>query len=308
GGRIPHGLPQSGRAARPGPVEGQNRGRHGRGSRLPGSRGQRAVDHGRRARRVPRGRLTGRARPGRHFFPESAIHDAKRGSPQMNIHIFDSGEQLDEAAAETICGFIRAKPGAVLGLATGETPLGIYRKLAEKFREGLISFRQVTTFNLDEYVNLPEDHPESYHAYMRRHLFDHIDLPPSRAHLPCGNAADLAAECQRYDALIEEAGGIDLQMLGIGHNGHIGFNEPGRELAAGTHVVRLAPETRRANARFFGSIDEVPERAVTMGVGTILKARLILLIAKGADKADIVRRALTGPITTECPASLLQTH
>ncbi|OUM98981.1 MAG: glucosamine-6-phosphate deaminase [Paenibacillaceae bacterium ZCTH02-B3] len=226
----------------------------------------------------------------------------------MNIHIFDSGEQLDEAAAETICGFIRAKPGAVLGLATGETPLGIYRKLAEKFREGLISFRQVTTFNLDEYVNLPEDHPESYHAYMRRHLFDHIDLPPSRAHLPCGNAADLAAECQRYDALIEEAGGIDLQMLGIGHNGHIGFNEPGRELAAGTHVVRLAPETRRANARFFGSIDEVPERAVTMGVGTILKARLILLIAKGADKADIVRRALTGPITTECPASLLQTH
>jgi len=226
----------------------------------------------------------------------------------MNICIFDSGEQLDEAGAETICGFIRANPKAVLGLATGETPLGIYRILVRKFREGLISFRQVTTFNLDEYVNLPEDHPESYHTYMRRHLFDHIDLPPSRAHLPRGNAADLAAECRRYDTLIEEAGGIDLQILGIGHNGHIGFNEPGPGLVSGTHVVRLAPETRRANARFFGGFDEVPEMAVTMGVGTILKAGLILLIAKGEDKAEIVHRALKGPITTECPASLLQAH
>jgi glucosamine-6-phosphate deaminase len=226
----------------------------------------------------------------------------------LNIQVFASGDQLDEACADLIGGMVRIKPRAVLGLATGGTPLGVYRRLIADHRNGLISFRQATTFNLDEYVGLPENHPESYRAYMRRNLFDHIDLPLSRAHLPDGNAADLEAECRRYDALIEEAGGIDLQLLGIGHNGHIGFNEPDRELATGTHVVDLAEETRRANARFFRSIDEVPRRAITMGVGTILKARTIVLMAKGADKADIVRRALEGPITTECPASLLQTH
>jgi len=226
----------------------------------------------------------------------------------LNIQVFASGEQLDEACADLIGGMLRIKPRAVLGLATGGTPLGVYRRLIEDYRKGLVSFRQATTFNLDEYVGLPEDHPESYHSYMRRNLFDHIDLPLSRAHLPNGGAADLEAECRRYDALIEEAGGIDLQLLGIGHNGHIGFNEPDRELATGTHVVDLAEETRRANARFFRSIDEVPEQAITMGVGTILKARTIVLLAKGADKADIVRRALEGPITTDCPASLLQTH
>lgn len=215
---------------------------------------------------------------------------------------------MDEACADLIGGMIRVKPRAVLGLATGGTPLGVYRRLIEDYRNGLLSFRQATTFNLDEYVGLPEDHPESYHSYMRKNLFDHIDLPLSRAHLPNGNAEDLAAECRRYDALIEEAGGIDLQLLGIGHNGHIGFNEPDRELETGTHVVELAEKTRQANARFFSSVDEVPRQAITMGVGTILKARMIVLMAKGADKADIVRRALEGPITTDCPASLLQTH
>jgi len=226
----------------------------------------------------------------------------------LNIHVFASGDQLDEACADLIGGIIRIKPRAVLGLATGGTPLGVYRRLIGDYRKGLVSFRHATSFNLDEYVGLPESRPESYHAYMRKNLFDHIDLPLSRAHLPNGNAADLEAECRRYDALVEEAGGIDLQLLGIGHNGHIGFNEPDRELAAGTHLVHLADTTRRANARFFNSIDEVPKQAITMGVGTILKAKMIVLIAKGADKADIVRRALEGPITTECPASLLQTH
>jgi len=226
----------------------------------------------------------------------------------LNIQVFASGEQLDEACAGLIGGLIRIKPSAVLGLATGETPLGVYRLLIGDYRNGLVSFRQATTFNLDEYVGLSEVHPKSYHAYMRQNLFNHIDLPPERAHLPNGNASDLAAECRRYDALIEEAGGIDLQLLGIGHNGHIGFNEPGPELIAGTHVVDLAEKTRRANARFFSSVDEVPRQAITMGVGTILKARIIVLIAKGKDKADIVRRALEGPVTTECPASLLQTH
>lgn len=226
----------------------------------------------------------------------------------MNIQVFASGDQLDEACADLIGGMIRIKPRAVLGLATGGTPLGVYRRLIDDYRNGLVSFRHATTFNLDEYVGLPEDHPESYHAYMRKNLFDHIDLPLSRAHLPNGNAADLEAECRHYDALIEEAGGIDLQLLGIGHNGHIGFNEPDRELATGTHVVELAEKTRQANARFFNSIDEVPRLAITMGVGTILKARTIVLMAKGEDKADIVRRALEGPITTDCPASLLQAH
>jgi len=226
----------------------------------------------------------------------------------LNIHVFATEEHLDDACANLIAGLIRVNPRAVLGLATGGTPLGVYRRLIRDFKEGLLSFRQVTTFNLDEYVNLPEEHPESYHAYMKRNLLDHIDLPLSRAHLPNGNASDLDAECRRYDALIEDAGGIDLQLLGVGHNGHIGFNEPGRELVAGTHVVELAQQTRQANARFFHSVDEVPTQAITMGVGSILKAGTIVLLAKGADKADILQRALEGPITTECPASLLQTH
>jgi glucosamine-6-phosphate deaminase len=172
----------------------------------------------------------------------------------------------------------------------------------------MFSFRNVTTFNLDEYVNLPVDHPESYHSYMNSHLFHHIDLPASQCHIPDGNAADPAEECRRYDQLIELSGQIDLQLLGIGHNGHIGFNEPAHALIRGTHIVDLAEETREANARYFSSLNEVPSQALTMGVGTILKAKKILLVVKGADKADIVRRAVQGPITTDCPASLLQTH
>jgi glucosamine-6-phosphate deaminase len=226
----------------------------------------------------------------------------------MNILTFDDEEKLNEAGANIIAGILQTKPRAVLGLATGGTPVGIYRQLVQGFQRGLFSFRQATTFNLDEYVGLPETHPESYHSYMRRHLFGHIDLPPEQAHIPDGNAADLEAECRRYDALIERAGQFDLQLLGLGHNGHIGFNEPAHALLRGTHIVDLAAETRRANARFFASPDEVPKRAITMGVGTILKAKMILLVVRGADKADIVRRALTGPIATDCPASLLQTH
>jgi len=226
----------------------------------------------------------------------------------MNIHKFPSGKELNRAGAEIIKGVLRMKPDAVLGLATGGTPVGIYEELVLAHRSGLISFRGATTFNLDEYVGLPEDHPESYHAYMQRHLFRHIDLPPGRSHIPNGMAPDLQAECARYDRLLEAARGIDLQILGLGHNGHIGFNEPDLALTSGTHVVQLREETRRANARFFPSPDDVPTHALTMGVGTILKAKTILLVVRGADKADIVHQALTGPITTECPASLLQTH
>lgn len=226
----------------------------------------------------------------------------------MNLLTFPSEAELNAAAAGLIAGLVQTKPDAVLGLATGSTPLGIYKELISSYRKKLVSFRRVTTFNLDEYVGLAPDHPQSYKSYMKHHLFDHIDLKPENTHIPDGTAARPEDECARYDALLAAAGRIDLQLLGIGHNGHIGFNEPERSLSFGTHVVRLAERTRAANARFFASPGEVPTHAITMGVGAILHARTILLIAKGADKADILHQALAGDITTECPASLLRLH
>lgn len=226
----------------------------------------------------------------------------------MNIHRFANQQELNEAGAGIITGLVQTKPDAVLGLATGGTPVGVYEELVKFYRKGRVSFKSVTTFNLDEYVGLPEDHAESYHAYMKQHLFGHVDLPADQAHIPNGNAANAEEECLRYNRELEKAKQIDLQILGLGHNGHIGFNEPDHSLISGTHLVELKPETREANARFFSSLDEVPSHALTMGVGTILKAKTILLIVRGTDKAEIVHRALTGPITTELPASLLQTH
>jgi glucosamine-6-phosphate deaminase len=226
----------------------------------------------------------------------------------MNLLTFDSHDKLHESGAGIITGLVQTNPRAVLGLATGGTPVGIYQEIVKSYQQGLVRFGEATSFNLDEYVGLPENHPESYRTYMRVHLFNHIDLPASQTHIPDGNAADLTAECRRYDNLLEQAGQIDLQLLGLGHNGHIGFNEPDHALISGTHVVQLRDDTRRANARFFDAPDEVPALALTMGVGTILKAKMILLVVKGSDKADIVHRALRGPITTDCPASLLQTH
>ncbi|MFC0213401.1 glucosamine-6-phosphate deaminase [Paenibacillus chartarius] len=226
----------------------------------------------------------------------------------MNIRIFNSQEDLNEAAADLIGGLVLRNPSAVLGLATGGTPVGIYASLVRRCAAGIVRFRDVTTFNLDEYVGLPKNHPESYFSYMRKHLFDAVDARPERCHLPDGSAADIAAECARYDGLLAQAGRIDLQLLGIGHNGHIGFNEPDHALLSGTHVVELKPSTREANARFFDSPEQVPTHAITMGIGSILKAQSILLVARGADKAEIMQRALYGPITTDCPASLLQTH
>ena len=232
----------------------------------------------------------------------------ERMKPKVNVLTFPSEAELNAAAAGLIVGLIQTKPDAVLGLATGGTPIGIYEELVAAYRKKLVSFRRVVTFNLDEYVGLAPGHPQSYRSYMRRHLFDHIDADPARIHIPDSTAARPEEECARYDALLAAAGRIDLQLLGIGHNGHIGFNEPDRSLPFGTHVVRLAEQTRAANARFFASPEEVPTHAITMGVGPILHARTVLLIAKGADKADILYRALTGEITTECPASLLQLH
>lgn len=226
----------------------------------------------------------------------------------MNVQIFDSPGQLHEAGAGIIGGLLQTKPSAVLGLATGGTPVGIYEELVKAYRRGLVRFKEATTFNLDEYVGLPGTHPQSYRYYMNEHLFSQVDLAPERTHIPDGMSPDPQEECRRYDALLQRAGQIDLQLLGIGHNGHIGFNEPDHALISGTHVVELREETRLANARFFDRLEAVPTHAVTMGVATILKAKTIVLVVKGEDKADIVHRALTGPIATDCPASLLQTH
>lgn len=224
----------------------------------------------------------------------------------MEIRIFDDQSELDRYAASLFAETVRRKPDAVLGLATGSTPIGIYEKIVEEHRRGL-SFREVTTFNLDEYVGLPRNHEQSYYTYMQKHLFAHIDIRPENVHLPNGTADDLAAECARYDALLAKHP-IDIQLLGLGHNGHIGFNEPDESLIGETHVVELKRETLEANARFFTSIRDVPTHAVTMGVGAILRAKTIVLAARGTDKARIVKEALQGPITTKCPASLLQTH
>ncbi|ASR46154.1 glucosamine-6-phosphate deaminase [Paenibacillus kribbensis] len=226
----------------------------------------------------------------------------------MNIRIFNSREDLNATAAAVIAGLLLTKPQAMLGLATGSTPIGIYQHLADMYRKGQVSFARAFAVNLDEYVGLSQDHPQSYRRFMNEHLFQHIDIPIAHTRVPDGNALDLAAECAAHEQAILDHGHVDLQLLGIGHNGHIGFNEPGRSLTGSTHVVDLEERTRTANARFFGHIDAVPKQAITMGVGTILKAKQIVLVAFGADKADIIKQALTGPVTTECPASLLQCH
>ena len=225
----------------------------------------------------------------------------------MELKFFGTISELDQYAAQLFAAALTHNPRAALGLATGSTPIGIYEKMIEMYRKGEISFKEATTFNLDEYVGLPPVHDQSYAHYMRQHLFAHIDLPCEQIHLPNGTAADLEDECKRYDRMLEEQP-VAIQLLGLGHNGHIGFNEPDGALQGGTHIVELKEETREANARFFDSLDDVPKQAITMGVGSILKASSILLVVKGADKAEIVKQALTGPITTECPASLLQTH
>lgn len=226
----------------------------------------------------------------------------------MNILKFESNEELNKVGANIITSLVQTNPYAVLGLATGSTPIGIYQGIINTYNQGLVSFKHVTSFNLDEYVGLPEGHKESYRTFMNEQLFKHIDIPLENTHVPNGNAEDLQAEGPRYDEMMANTKPIDLQILGIGHNGHIGFNEPDDNLNCGTYVVDLKQSTLEANARFFDSIDEVPKQAITMGIGQILKAKMIMLVVRGADKAAVVKRALEGPITTDCPASLLQTH
>ena len=215
---------------------------------------------------------------------------------------------MSRKAANIISAQVIMKPNCVLGLATGGTPVGTYKQLVEWYNKGDIDFSEVTTVNLDEYRGLPKEHPESYWSFMHRNLFDHVNIRPEAINLPDGTNLDAEAECKRYDEVIRSVGGVDLQLLGIGHDGHIGFNEPCDHFPVMTHEVLLADMTREANKRFFASIDEVPTKAVTMGIGTVMAARKIVMVITGADKADILCRAFFGPVTPEVPASILQFH
>ncbi|HOU53621.1 MAG TPA: glucosamine-6-phosphate deaminase [Myxococcota bacterium] len=211
-------------------------------------------------------------------------------------------------AAHFIVRHVTQNPRSVLGLATGRTMLGLYRDLVDRHRRGEVSFAGCTSFNLDEYVNLNPDHPASYHAYMRWNFVEGVDIPPERVFIPDGNHEPILESCTRYEEEIRKAGGIDLQVLGIGRNGHIAFNEPGSSLASRTRVKRLSQDTILANTPDFGDPDSVPRYVITMGIGTILEARMILLIATGRSKARAVEQMVEGPVTAQCPASVLQMH
>lgn len=225
----------------------------------------------------------------------------------MNVVVVANFDSMSAEVAKMVFAQIVRKPDSVLGLATGSTPLGVYSLLAEYHARGT-DFSRLTTFNLDEYVGLAPDHPQSYHWYMRENFFSKVNIKPDRIFIPNGMAEALEAECLRYDELIKQAGGIDLQLLGIGSNGHIGFNEPGTEFGTTTHIVDLAESTIRDNARFFESIDQVPTRALSMGIKSIMQAKEVILMASGGSKADAVCAAVKGPVTTAVPASVLQLH
>jgi glucosamine-6-phosphate deaminase len=227
----------------------------------------------------------------------------------MRVRIFRDPEALARALAADVSRQLAAKPETVLGLPTGRTPIPLYRELVRLFEASAIDFSRATTFNLDEFLGLEASDPHSYRAFMQRHLFDHVNLPARRIQFLDGTARDLERECRRYERAIERAGGIDLQILGLGMNGHIGFNEPARALIARTHRVRLTPATRRANATFFANrVRAVPHQALSMGMATILHARRIVLLATGATKARCVERMLDGPVTPKLPGSFLQLH
>ena len=226
----------------------------------------------------------------------------------MRVVILENSQQVSARAADLICQLVSSKPKCVLGLATGGTPLGTYQELIARHRAGQVSFARVTTFNLDEYVGLPMGHEYSYRHFMHQHLFELADFELSRCHLPDGNAADIPAACCAYEEQIAAAGGIDLQLLGVGSDGHIGFNEPGSSLASRTRIKALTQRTLRDNARFFSSLEEVPKLSITMGVGTILESRQILMLATGSNKAAVVKAFVEGPVTAQVPASVLQFH
>lgn len=226
----------------------------------------------------------------------------------MRIIVTKDYEDMSKKAAAIIAAQVAEKPDCVLGLATGSTPIGTYKNLVEWYENGSLDFSQVRTVNLDEYRGLPRDNDQSYYYFMHDNLFNHVNIDEANTNVPDGTNPDADAECARYEALIASYGGQDLQLLGLGHNGHIGFNEPAQEFDKTTHCVDLQESTIEANKRFFASADDVPKQAYTMGIGTIMKAKKILVVANGEGKADIVAKAFFGPVTPEVPASILQFH
>ncbi|MEO8380675.1 MAG: glucosamine-6-phosphate deaminase [Acidobacteriota bacterium] len=225
----------------------------------------------------------------------------------MNWQSFDSADALSAHAASLLLQAIRESPRAVLGLPTGRTPIGMYQRVVRECSREYHCFRNVTTFNLDEYAGVAAGHPGSYASYMREHLFDHVDLDPRNTHIPNGHAADLEAECRRYESELREAGGLDLTFLGLGRNGHIGFNEPGTSFDSRTRVVELTQSTRHANADLFPD-GQVPSHALTMGIATILESRRIVLLAAGSGKEEAIARLRTGEVSETFPASALRKH
>ena len=217
-------------------------------------------------------------------------------------------EELSRTAATIIAGVILSKPDCILGLATGSSPVGTYDQLAAMYEEGILDFSHVKSVNLDEYVGLDGSNDQSYRYFMNTNLFDHVNIDKTRTFVPNGLEPDSQKACNDYNQIIQEEGPIDLQLLGLGHNGHIGFNEPGEAFEKETHCVDLTESTIEANKRFFESEDDVPRQAYTMGIKNIMQAKKILVVVSGADKADILKEVLYGPITPEVPASILQLH
>ena len=226
----------------------------------------------------------------------------------MRIYRAKDYDEMSRKAANIIAAQMTLKPDSVLGLATGSTPIGTYRELIAKYSQGDIDFSRIKTANLDEYRGLPRENDQSYYYFMYENLFRHVNIDMANTNIPNGMEPDSDAECARYEKVIESLGGVDLQLLGLGHNGHIGFNEPADHFARMTNCVNLQASTIEANKRFFESADQVPKQAYTMGIKTIMQARKVLMVANGKGKADIVKKAFFGPVTPEVPASILQMH
>jgi glucosamine-6-phosphate deaminase len=226
----------------------------------------------------------------------------------MKIVVVKDYAQMSKLAAEQFAEVIKNKPDAVIGLATGSSPIGLYKELIRMNKEGILDFSKVRSFNLDEYYKIAPDNDQSYIYYMKKNLFDHINIKPENINIPNGMADDAAAESSAYDEKIEAAGGIDIQILGAGLNGHIGFNEPEAALYFGTHRTGLTQSTIEANSRFFSSADEVPKSALTMGVGHIMQARKVVMVLSGANKRDVFKALKSGRITTQCPSTLVMLH
>ena len=226
----------------------------------------------------------------------------------MQIIVCKNYEEMSKTGARIIASQVIMKPKCILGLATGSTPIGMYSELGRMCDEGILDFSGVSSYNLDEYYPISPDNPQSYYYFMEENLFSKINIDRANTHIPSGNSSDPEAECSRYDEMIDKAGGVDLQVLGIGQNGHIGFNEPDSALIAGTHVTGLTESTIKANSRFFDSVDDVPTKALTMGIATIIKAKKIIILANGKSKHEAVSALLDDKIDTQVPATMLKLH